>query len=67
MATVKVLAVMPYGTSTKFVEADEVLQAKAEYEAEGAEQVLVGKEAEKYLATEAEAIAVQAMADRDPL
>jgi len=67
MAKVRVLAITAYGTSSHFVEANEVDEAKAKYEAEGAERVLVGREAERYLSIEAEATAIQAMADRDPL
>jgi len=56
-----------YGSFSKIVRLAIDRMYRAEYEAEGAEEVLVGKEAERYLATEAEATAVQTMADRDPL
>ena len=65
MDKVCIVAVMPWGTSTHFVTTDEIETAVAQYKGQGAEKVYVGEEAQEYQAAEAEAIAIQAMADSE--
>ena len=66
MAKIRVIGIMPWGTSTVFVEEGGEEEARAKMIARGAKQVYVGQEAEKYQAASAEEVLVQAMADRDP-